>query len=347
MELGALEKFLTSLKYVAQSPLALLGLFVVVGLWAFSIFGKRQVEASKDRLSIIEKLPVKERAKAFDNEYKTVPRKGISSQQWLTWQKHKLVLIAFIGTLFFIATIIISALWFSSSSHFEKINESSKAEDLNNQTNTNSLSKTGSNSNVSQENRIVLPVTNKAANQPISNTQPNTIQNINSVTSQNTNFSNQTSLQPQQKLIDANNRNNVTSEQLETLLKKAYPEGTNGKSKNLSAESKQEIENIRSQLDKLEEEALTMSFANFSDAYQKAKTWYDNCAITLGKADVWMRKYYQTDSKYRHDFESSNLYISGNNDDEKIKRLKLYFESQLASLRVQQATINVDLIHYS
>jgi uncharacterized integral membrane protein len=93
-----MENFLSQLKVVASSPLALIAYLVLVVGWVI-------VALAKGRLEVVKNLPEDQRADVLAKEYSHKPRSGLSAEQWIRSRVHLYIWSAFIATL--IATIII------------------------------------------------------------------------------------------------------------------------------------------------------------------------------------------------------------------------------------------------
>lgn len=93
--MGILEA-LKHIQDAASSPYAILAYITVVGAWLY-------ISAIRHRLhniaKVLKDLPEKDRAKIILKEYNTIPKQGLSAEQWIRARDRILILIGFIATL--------------------------------------------------------------------------------------------------------------------------------------------------------------------------------------------------------------------------------------------------------
>jgi hypothetical protein len=99
--------FLDNLKIVASSPYALVGYLTLVVAWVYVVTANR-------RLTIIGKLllqlPRKDRLEILKKEYNTIPRAGLSAEQWIKSRKHLFLFFGFIALLLLCSVLFLAAL---------------------------------------------------------------------------------------------------------------------------------------------------------------------------------------------------------------------------------------------
>ncbi len=80
----------------ASSPYSLLALLALIGAWAYTATRSRRLAHVTRNM---EGLSEEKRLEAIKLEYKTVPRSGISAEQWIRSQRQRFYLVGFLGTL--------------------------------------------------------------------------------------------------------------------------------------------------------------------------------------------------------------------------------------------------------
>jgi hypothetical protein len=100
--------FLKALKTVADSPLALVGYIGVLASWLIAAL---QDKKSGQVIRALKELPEDQRLQALRWSYKTVPRDGISAEQWLRSKRYAYLLTAFLVTCFVLLAISAGTLW--------------------------------------------------------------------------------------------------------------------------------------------------------------------------------------------------------------------------------------------
>jgi len=101
-------EFLKALKIVADSPLALVGYIGILASWlAFVLQDKK----SGQIIRALKELPEDQRLEALRLSYKTVPRSGISADQWLRSKRYVYLLAALLVTCFVVLAIVAGSFW--------------------------------------------------------------------------------------------------------------------------------------------------------------------------------------------------------------------------------------------
>lgn len=96
--------FLKSLPVVARHPFAFVAYLALAAVWLVTTL---QVQKANSLFEAIKSLPETERLEAIKLEYKTVPKEGLSAEEWLQSQKTTFIFAGFASTLFSI--IVLSA----------------------------------------------------------------------------------------------------------------------------------------------------------------------------------------------------------------------------------------------
>lgn len=99
--------FFTALREVAGSPFALLGYALLLASWTYIAVTRHRLQRIA---SVIDKIPEDQRAALLAREFSTFPRSGLSAEQWLRSQRHRMVFLALLALLIVTSLVICIAL---------------------------------------------------------------------------------------------------------------------------------------------------------------------------------------------------------------------------------------------
>jgi hypothetical protein len=92
------DTFLKNLPAAATSPYAFVAYLGVVAAWTY-------ITVSQRRLKAIESLPPAQRAARLKDEYKVLPRSGLSAEQWIRSRRHTLLFWGFVIVMVAVVTL--------------------------------------------------------------------------------------------------------------------------------------------------------------------------------------------------------------------------------------------------
>jgi len=99
------------LKDVGSSPYAFAAYIAVVAAWVYTTVARYRLGKIA---KLLKDVPPQHRAKVIEKEYSTLPRSGLSAEQWIKSRQHVLLFVAFLSLLLCLTIIVIIALSLSA-----------------------------------------------------------------------------------------------------------------------------------------------------------------------------------------------------------------------------------------
>ena len=103
----ALAEFLKNLEAVAASPYAFAAYIAVVAAWVYTSVARHRL---KKIAEMLENLPPEDRTRVLLKEYSTVPRSGLSANQWIASRRHTLFFLGFLAIVVCVTIVVVVAL---------------------------------------------------------------------------------------------------------------------------------------------------------------------------------------------------------------------------------------------
>lgn len=102
-----ISDFLLNLRIVAASPYAFAAYVGVAAAWTYTTVARHRL----DRIAqLFKDLPPDDRIRTIMREYSTVPRSGLSAEQWIVSRRHTLFFVGFLSLLVCTTIVVIIAL---------------------------------------------------------------------------------------------------------------------------------------------------------------------------------------------------------------------------------------------
>ena len=119
-----IRDFLVNLKDVGSSPYAFAAYIAVVAAWVYTSVARHRLGKIGQ---LLKDLPREDRTRVILKEYSTLPRSGLSAEQWIKSRQHLLLFLAFLSLMLCLTIIVVIALGSPSrpSSGSEKTGDSS------------------------------------------------------------------------------------------------------------------------------------------------------------------------------------------------------------------------------
>jgi hypothetical protein len=108
-----ISDFLLNLRTVAASPYAFAAYVAVAGAWTYTTIARHRLDKTAQ---LFKDLPPDDRIRMIMREYSTVPRSGLSAEQWIVSRRHSLFFIGFLSLLICTTIIVITALVHTTTS---------------------------------------------------------------------------------------------------------------------------------------------------------------------------------------------------------------------------------------
>ena len=102
-----LSDFLANIRYVGSSPYAFAAYIAVVVAWVYAAIARHRLGKIAE---LLKDLPPEDRTQVILKEYSTVPRSGLSSDQWIKSRQHMLYFLAFLSLVVCLTLVVIIAL---------------------------------------------------------------------------------------------------------------------------------------------------------------------------------------------------------------------------------------------
>lgn len=103
-----MTEFLKHLQDVASSPYAFFGYISVIAAWVYVATAQHRLNTIS---KIIKDLPERDRARVISKEYNTVPRSGLSPEQWIRSRLHTLYFLAFFALIICVTILVVIAIY--------------------------------------------------------------------------------------------------------------------------------------------------------------------------------------------------------------------------------------------
>jgi hypothetical protein len=102
-----IRDFLVNLKDVGSSPYAFAAYIAVVAAWVYTSIARHRLGKIGQ---LLKDLPREDRTRVILKEYSTLPRSGLSAEQWIKSRQHLLLFLAFLSLMLCLTIIVVIAL---------------------------------------------------------------------------------------------------------------------------------------------------------------------------------------------------------------------------------------------